>query len=74
MVMPLSAVTLFKTRPRFGSASRMAAPEVVVAKPVANPWIERATIRAIAELAVTNKTIAAIFKSSAAAIAGRRPI
>ena len=72
--MPLNAVTLFNTGPRLRSVSRIAAPSVAVASPVAKPCTARAAIRVVAESAVMNMAIAAMFNSSAARIAGRRPM
>ena len=47
--------------------------DAVIAKPFANPCTVRATMRAAAESAVMNTTIAKMFAIKAAKIAGRRP-
>jgi hypothetical protein len=70
---PAKAVTLLKRGARSLSVSRIVAARVVIAKPLANPCTVRATIRAAAEPAVMNTTIAKTFAVKAARIAGRRP-
>ena len=51
---PAKAVTLFSIGARSRSVSRMVAPSVVAASPVAKPCTARATMRAAAEPAVMN--------------------
>jgi hypothetical protein len=50
------------------------AAKVVIAKPVANPCMVRATISAAAEPAIMKRTMAKTFNARAARIAGRRPM
>src|ERR1700686_3521173 len=71
---PAKAVTLLSTGARTRSVSRIVAPRVVVANPVAKPCTARATTSAPAEPAVMNMSMATTFIAKALRMAGRRPM
>jgi hypothetical protein len=71
---PANAVTLLSTGTRSRSVSRIVAPRVVVANPVAKPCTARATTSAPAEPAVMNMSMATTFIAKALRMAGRRPM
>jgi hypothetical protein len=71
---PAKTVKLLRTDARSLSVSRIVAAKVVIAKPVANPCMARATISTAAEPAVMKRIMAKTFSVRAARIAGRRPM
>src|ERR1700724_1632242 len=65
---------LLRIGPRLRSLSRIAAPSEAVASPVAKPCSARAAIKDASEPAVVNIAMETMFRTSAARMAGRRPI